>query len=94
MEMKENVGYAIIGSIFNGLGHFWSGNSRYRDLKVDHWSETVYYCHNCNTYYMECLQCDNLLPLSSMPTNGQTIVKCKKCGNTTLYAGDYDMSGG
>ncbi len=94
MQMKEDVVYATIGTIFNGIGHAFWGNSRHRKEEADHWSEEIYYCTDCKIYYMKCPKCGNLLPLSVMPTNGKTIVKCKKCGDATLYAGDYDAGGG
>lgn len=94
MQMKEDVVYATVGTIFNAIRHAFWGNSRHRSEGVDHWSEELYYCLDCKIYYIKCPKCGNLLPLSVMPTNGKTIVKCKKCGDTTLYAGDYDSGGG
>ena len=93
MKYKEDVAYAIIGSIFNGIGHGFWGNSRYRK-GGDHWSQELYFCFNCKTYHMKCPKCGNLLPLSVMPKNGKTLVKCKQCGDSTLYADDYDAGGG
>jgi transcription elongation factor Elf1 len=43
---------------------------------------------------MKCPKCGNLMPLSVMPKNGKTLVKCGNCGDRTLYADDYDMGGG
>lgn len=93
MEYKEGTAYAAVGSIFNGIGHMFMGNSGYRD-DCDHWSQELYFCMNCKTYYMKCPKCGNLMPLSVMPKNGKTLVKCGNCGDITLYADDYDMGGG
>lgn len=92
MEMKEGTGYALVGSLFNGLGHMVMGNSGYRN-DCDHWSIELYFCTNCKTYYMKCPKCGNLMPLSVMPNNGKTVVKCSNCGDRTLYADDYNMGG-
>lgn len=93
MEYKEGTAYAAVGSIFNGIGHMFMGNSGYRD-DCDHWSQELYFCMNCKTYHMKCPKCGNLMPLSVMPKNGKTLVKCGNCGDRTLYADDYDMGGG
>ena len=93
MEYKEGTAYAAVGSIFNGIGHMFMGNSGYRD-DCDHWSQELYFCMNCKTYHMKCPKCGNLIPLSVMPKNGKTLVKCGNCGDRTLYADDYDMGGG
>ena len=93
MEMKGDTATAVVGSVFNGLGHMFWGNSRYKSGS-DHWSQELYYCRNCKTYYMKCPKCGNLMPLSDMPQNGKTLVTCNNCGDKTLYAADYDMGGG
>ena len=93
MEMKGNTATAAVGSIFNGLGHMFLGNSLYRSGS-DHWSQELYYCKNCKTYYMKCPKCGNLMPQGDMPQNGKTLVTCNTCGDKTLYAADYDMGGG
>lgn len=93
MEMKEDMVYATVGSVFNGLSHMFWGNSRYRK-DCDHWTQDLYFCKNCKTYYIKCPKCGNLMPLSVMPKNGKTQVVCGSCGDKTLYAGDYDMEGG
>ena len=92
MEMKDGTLMAAAGSIFNGLGHMFWGNSRYK-RDADHWSHTLFYCKNCKTYYLKCPKCGNLMPLSEMPHNGKTEATCSSCGDTTLYADDYDMGG-
>lgn len=93
MEYKEGTPYAAVGSIFNVLGHMVMGNAGYRD-DCDHWSQELYFCTNCKTYYMKCPKCGNLMPLSVMPKNGKTLVKCGNCDDRTLYAADYNMGGG
>lgn len=93
MEMKADTVSAVVGSVFNGLGHMFWGNSRYRGGS-DHWSQELYFCRNCKTYYMKCPKCGYLMPLSVMPQNGKTLVVCNICGDKTLYAADYDMGGG
>lgn len=93
MERNDGTGFAIAGSIFNGLKHFVMGNSGYRS-DCDHWSLELYFCESCKTYYMKCPNCGNLMSLSEMPRNGKTIAKCSNCGDKTLYAGDYNMGGG
>lgn len=92
MELKEGTTRAVVGSVFNGIGHMVMGNSGYRD-NCDHWSQELYFCMNCRTYYMTCPRCGNLMPLSFMPVNGKTVVKCSKCDDRTLYADDYDIGG-
>ena len=93
MQYKEDTVYATIGSIFNGIEHGFWGNSRYRK-EGDHWSTKLYFCKTCKVYHMQCPKCGSLLPLSVMPKNGKTLVVCKKCGDSTLYADDYDAGGG
>lgn len=92
MEMREGTAYAAVGSIFNGIGHIFMGNSGYVG-DCDYWSQELYFCTNCKTYYMKCPKCDNLMSINDMPKNGKTLVKCSRCGSNTLYAGDYDMEG-
>lgn len=93
MTMKENVTYAALMSLANGIGHMFMGNSNHKH-GADYYSESLYYCKRCRTYYMPCPKCDYLIPLNSMPEDGQTMVTCINCGTKTLYAGDYEMGGG
>lgn len=93
MEMRNNAFVAILGSVVNGAGHMFLGNSRYKK-GADYWSQDLYFCYNCKTYYLKCSNCNNYLPLGAMPKNGQTMATCSRCGKKTLYAGDYDMGGG
>lgn len=92
MEMRDNTLVAILGSVVNGAGHIFWGNSRYKGAEF--WTQEVYFCYNCKTYYMRCTNCKNLIPLGAMPENGQTLKTCDKCGKQILYAHDYDMGGG
>lgn len=93
MEMKEGTAYAAVGSVLNGLGHMFLGNFGYKE-GCDNWSQELFFCKNCKTYFMKCPSCGNLMPLSVMPENGKTIVKCGNCSKKTLYAADYNMGGG
>lgn len=93
MNMKEGLAYAVVGSVFNGLGHFLMGNSRY-DKSADLWNQEVFYCRHCGAYFMRCPECKTYIPVNDMPVNGKTIARCGKCRKTVLYAFDYDMSGG
>ena len=92
LEMKEGIALAAVGSIFNGISHMVMGNSGYRN-DCDQWSQELYFCMNCKTYYMKCPKCGTLMPLSDMPKNGKTMLKCGSCGSKILYANDYDMGG-
>lgn len=91
--MKQNTIFASVNSIFNGIEHMLMGNSGYRQ-DCNHWSQELYFCMNCRTYYVKCPKCGNLMPINEMPQNGQTVVQCSDCGDRTLYASDYDMGGG
>lgn len=93
MEMKENVVYAIVGSVVNGLGHMFWGNARYKSDGCDHWTKDLYFCKNCGSYYIRCAKCGNFIMLKMMPKNGKTQAVCSLCGDKILYAGDYDMGG-
>lgn len=93
MAMKENIAYASVMSLFNGIDHMVFGNSKLR-TDGDYISETLFYCKRCKTYYIPCPKCRELIPLNSMPKNGQTMVECSNCGTKTIYAGDYEMGGG
>ncbi len=92
LSMKEGVALAAVGSIFNGISHMLMGNSGYRN-GCDHWSQDLYFCEHCKSYYIKCPKCKNMMQLAEMPQNGQTVVRCSECGDRTLYAGDYDMGG-
>lgn len=93
MAMKENILYASLMSIGNGIIHMFMGNSGQR-YDADIYSTTLYYCKNCKTYYMPCPRCNHLMTLKYMPVDGKTMVTCTCCGTKTLYAGDYEMGGG
>lgn len=90
MSMKEGLAYAVLGTMFNGLGHFVRGNASYRS-GADCWNQQVFYCRHCGQYFMRCPKCDKLLPVNGMPENGQTMVRCATCGSNILYASDYNM---
>lgn len=93
VAMKENILYAALTSLSDGIIHMFKGNSGQR-YDADIYSTTLYYCKNCKTYYMPCPRCNNLMTLKYMPVDGQTMVTCTCCGTKTLYAGDYEMGGG
>ena len=93
MNMKEGLAYAVVGTIFNGLGHFVLGNSRY-NKSADLWNQEVFYCRHCGAYFMRCPECKTLIPVRDMPEDGKTIARCGSCRKTVLYASDYDMGGG
>ena len=95
LKQKDGIGLAICGSLINGVDHFWSGESRSSKQRTDYRTLYLYYCPNCQSYYLKCPGCGTYNQLSEMPDETRTLVICSQCRKRILYADrDYSMGGG
>lgn len=53
LKNREGIGAAICGSLIHGVDHFWLGESRLSKQKPDYRTLDLYYCPNCQSYYLK-----------------------------------------
>lgn len=95
LKEKEGVGLAVCGFVLNGLDHFMNGESRSQKQGPDYRTLHLFYCEQCEIYYLKCPHCNTYIYQKEMPDETRTLVICTKCFKRILYASDdYQFGGG
>lgn len=95
LQRKEGTGLAVCGFVINGIDHFWSGESRSSKQKADFRTLDLFYCQQCDRYFLRCPNYNTNVILNEMPIETKTVVICSSCRKRLLYAStDYQFGGG